>query len=82
MSNKLTSNGGLEFLYGWIDAHAAMTHLGLGSLSALYSLIREHRLPFGRIGRHYRFRRADLDEWAAVRTPETMRQIERANRRP
>lgn len=52
-----------EFLYGWIDARAAVIHLGLGSTRALRRLITEHRLPYRRVGRHYRFRRADLDEW-------------------
>ena len=52
-----------EFRYGWIDAKAAMQHLGLGSTRALRRAIAEHRLPFRRIGRVYRFRRADLDEW-------------------
>lgn len=52
-----------EFLYGWIDARAAVQHLGLGSTRALRRAIREHKLPFRRIGRHLRFRRADLDEW-------------------
>jgi len=42
----------------------AIVYLKLGSLSALYRLIREHRLPFRRIGRRYRFERADLDAWA------------------
>ena len=52
-----------EFRYGWIDAKAAIKHLGLGSTRALRRAITEHKLPFRRIGRSYRFRRADLDEW-------------------
>jgi excisionase family DNA binding protein len=41
-----------------------ITYLKLGSSSALYRLIREHRLPFCRVGRLYRFDRADIDAWA------------------
>lgn len=41
-----------------------MAYLRLGSQSALYRLIREHRLPFRRIGRLYRFDREDVDAWA------------------
>jgi len=62
-----------EFLWGWIGPREAMRHLGLGSLSALYRLINEHNLPYGRAGKQYRFRRADLDEWMAVRSPEHAR---------
>lgn len=54
-----------KFRYGWIDAHAAMSYLSVESQSALYRLIHQHRLPCGRAGRHYRFRRADLDQWVA-----------------
>ncbi len=56
-----------EFLYGWVGPREAMAHLGLGSLSALYRLINEQQLPYGRTGRQYRFRRSDLDEWVIVR---------------
>lgn len=52
-----------EFRYGWIDAGAAMRHLGVGSSSALYRLINQWRLPCSRLGRLYRFRRCDLDQW-------------------
>ena len=65
----------LEFRYGWIGAQAAMKHLDLNSTSALYRLINEHRLPFGRKGRHYIFRRADLDQWAEVRRVEQLRRV-------
>lgn len=57
-----------EFLYGWIEPAAAMQHLGVHSLSALYRLIDEWRLPYGRLGRRYRFRRADLDQWLTQHT--------------
>lgn len=52
-----------QFRYGWIKAEEAVAYLDLGSESALYRLIREHRLPCGRAGRRYRFRRVDLDAW-------------------
>lgn len=55
-----------EFRYGWIGPEAAMRHLGIDSLSALYRLIKEWRLPCGRIGRRYRFRRVDLDQWVTA----------------
>jgi excisionase family DNA binding protein len=40
-----------------------ITYLKLGSDSALYRLIREHALPFCRVGRLYRFDRAEVDAW-------------------
>lgn len=58
-----------EFRYGWIGPSQAMRHLGLRSLSALYRLINEWNLPYGRMGRRYRFRRNDLDAWLLVRGP-------------
>jgi excisionase family DNA binding protein len=56
-----------QFRYGWIGPAAAMAHLGVSSLSILYRLIKEWELPYGRMGRLYRFRRADLDQWIARR---------------
>lgn len=61
----------------WIGPHLAMQHLGIHSLSALYRLIREHRLPFGRVGRCYRFRRDHLDRWVEVRGVEALSVISR-----
>lgn len=46
-----------------LTAADAITYLRLGSQSALYRLIREHRMPFLRVGRLYRFDRAELDAW-------------------
>jgi excisionase family DNA binding protein len=51
----------------WLTPAQAIAHLQIGSLSALYRLVREHRLPYGRIGKHYRFRRDHLDRWIEVR---------------
>lgn len=48
----------------YLTAREVMAYLKLGSQSALYRLIREHRMPFSRIGRLYRFERAELDAWA------------------
>jgi excisionase family DNA binding protein len=45
----------------YLDAKEAVAYLRLGSLSALYRLIDEHRLPHGRLGRHYRFDKRELD---------------------
>lgn len=45
----------------YLSAHEAVVYLRLGSLSALYRLINEHRLPFGRLGRSYRFDKRELD---------------------
>lgn len=46
-----------------LTAAALIEYLSLGSESALYRLIREHQLPFLRVGRHYRFDRAEVDAW-------------------
>lgn len=51
----------------------AVEYLGLGSLTALYRAIREHRMPYGRIGKQYRFRTDHLDAWMEVRGPELAR---------
>jgi excisionase family DNA binding protein len=45
----------------YLTAHEAVEYLHLGSLSALYRLIEQHKLPHGRLGRHYRFDRRELD---------------------
>ena len=52
----------------WISAHEAVGYLGLGSLSALYRLIREWDLPYGRSGRSYRFHKGQLDQWMVRRS--------------
>jgi excisionase family DNA binding protein len=48
----------------YLTAREAMAYLNIGSSNSLYRLIREHRMPFSRIGRLYRFERAELDAWA------------------
>lgn len=49
-----------------LTAEEAVQYLRLPSLRALYRAIKEHRLPFGRIGRQYRFHKAHLDRWLEV----------------
>lgn len=70
-------HGSQEFRYGWIGPNEALRHLGLHSLSALYRLIKEWELPFGRMGNRYRFRRADLDHWITVRGGSALAAVER-----
>jgi excisionase family DNA binding protein len=47
----------------YLTAHEAIAYLRLRSQSSLYRLIREHRLPFCRVGRNYRFDKRELDAW-------------------
>lgn len=48
----------------YLTAAEAIAYLRLGSQSALYRLVREHRLPFCRRGRLYLFDTRELDAWA------------------
>ena len=47
----------------WLTIKQAAEYLQLGSESAVRRLVKEHRLPFGRIGRKYRFSKSRLDAW-------------------
>lgn len=47
----------------YLTAHEAILYLKLGSQSALYRLVREHRLPFCRRGRLYLFDTREIDAW-------------------
>ncbi len=47
----------------YLTAQECIEYLRIGSRTALYRLIHEHRLPYGRVGRSYRFHRARLDTW-------------------
>jgi excisionase family DNA binding protein len=47
----------------YLTAKQTIAYLNLGSTNALYRLIREHRLPFCRVGRNYRFDKRELDAW-------------------
>lgn len=73
------ANPELEFRYGWINVRAAMAHIDVHSKTSFYSLIRNHKLPFGRAGRSYRFRRVDLDQWMTVRGVEALRAVQKAS---
>ncbi len=48
----------------YLTVKEAVAYLNLGSTDALYRLIKEHRLPFCRVGRNYRFDQRELDAWA------------------
>jgi excisionase family DNA binding protein len=48
----------------YLTVKDAVTYLNLGSRSALYRLINQHRLPFCRVGHKYRFEKRELDAWA------------------
>jgi excisionase family DNA binding protein len=47
----------------YLTAREAIAYLRLGSESALYRLIREHRLPVCRRGRLYLFDKREIDAW-------------------
>lgn len=47
----------------YLTSEEAVAYLRCGSLSALYRLIREHRLPHGRRGRLHLFDKRELDAW-------------------
>lgn len=47
----------------YLTAREAIGYLRLGSVSALYRLVREHRLPTCRRGRLYLFDKRELDAW-------------------
>lgn len=47
----------------YMNSAEVIEYLRLGSSNALYRLITEHRLPTCRVGRHYRFDRAEVDAW-------------------
>lgn len=47
----------------YLTTEQARDYLNLGSVNAVYRLIREWQLPYGRVGRTYRFNRRHLDLW-------------------
>jgi len=47
----------------YLNANEAVQYLRLGSLQALYRLINEHQLPYGRRGRIYLFDTRKIDRW-------------------
>jgi len=48
----------------YLTLRETQTYLNLGSPAAVYRLIREHGLPFCRIGGRYRFDVRELDAFA------------------
>lgn len=53
-----------KFTSPYLTAREAMAYLNVSSSNTLYRLIREFGMPFCRVGRLYRFDRAELDAWA------------------
>lgn len=47
----------------YLTSREALTYLRLRSLSALYSHMRDNRLPYQRVGRSLRFDTRELDAW-------------------
>ena len=47
----------------YLTTDGLIGYLELGSESAVYRLIREHQMPFCRVGRLYRFDRREIDAW-------------------
>jgi len=47
----------------YLTAQEAVVYLRLNTLSSLYRLIEEHKLPAGRRGRLYLFDTRELDAW-------------------
>lgn len=60
---NLTVSSSPQIASPYRTAHEAVEYLRLGSLNALYRLIREHRLPYGRRGRTYIFDVRKIDRW-------------------
>jgi excisionase family DNA binding protein len=52
----------------WMSAEEAAAYVGLSS-SALYALAQKGRIPRQKIGKVWRFSRADLDSWVRANTP-------------
>jgi excisionase family DNA binding protein len=52
----------------WIDVDKAAEHLGI-SQSKLYSLAQHGRIPAHRVGKQWRFNRAELDTWVKAARP-------------
>ena len=52
----------------WLNAEEAANYLGI-SLSNLYSMAQQGRIPGNRIGKMWRFNKNDLDSWIRVNKP-------------
>lgn len=60
----------------WMSSEEAAGYLGLPSVGALYHLLEDHHdLPYGRVGRSYRFHRDQLDRWIERRSPSVLRRL-------
>lgn len=55
----------------WIDETEAANLLGY-SVGYLPAAVRRYAIPHARAGRHYRFRRAELEEWLRDRSGATL----------
>lgn len=47
----------------YLTTREAMAYLNVSRINSFYRFIREHGMPFCRMGRHYRFDRRELDAW-------------------
>lgn len=68
----------------YLTSHEALQYLRLRTLSALYSHMRDNRLPYQRVGRSLRFDRRELDAWMrnadqSVPTVTALRQLRTAS---
>ena len=52
----------------WLNADEASNYLGISS-SNLYSLAQQGRIPGHKLGKMWRFNKADLDAWVRANKP-------------
>ena len=52
----------------WLSTEEAAKYLGI-SLSSLYSLVQQGRIPGNRVGKAWKFNREDLDAWVYANKP-------------
>lgn len=64
----------------YLTSHEALQYLRLRTLSALYSHMRDNRLPYQRVGRSLRFDKRELDAW--MRGAESHLELVRAGKHP
>ena len=70
LPSSAAASGGREPLMTTLEA---AEYLRLGSESAIRRLVREHALPYRRIGRRLRFDRSEIDVWStAHRQPSAL----------
>lgn len=50
----------------WMTLHELASYLKV-SKSALYKMVQEGRIPGGKVGRVWRFDRAEIDRWVKAR---------------